>query len=512
MASFRYPRGDLDQSALLLRLLGTHWSEGYHGLELLRQYLQARTQLDLQTEQDTLEACQAASRLTVPVTHTTLCLPLQLLQSQQNLTEAAFASYDGSYQYDGTLRYGCPAPQTLYSFAVPGTIRKIPAITNRLQDPSVTWIDGLDYYLDSSRGVLHLRQDPFATGLFTQEAIYTDGEQTDTQATLWGLQVGIAKNLIHEHYGWVPELYAEPTEGYRDLVNATWDNLVEGAHHQSMLAALAAVCDVPLALSDETVVDITRDAKHLLIITDQHAYKAAKVNTSSLAIGDRVQAGQSLTDALVVYELTRGETPSSLYNLTLGKGYLANGYFGGLSFPNKDVDLVVTTDDDGYTKLSCELGGWPGDVTQFWDDFHTRGKAAGQTLAQLLDQRTNQVGEPTSVNLPATINPLEFLVENVLRYHVAIVKLVPQYFGPDALPLSTLRYLRQYLPPHVGMLIQVTTAAEEDSIDPEALDPAARVAETPGLLRALPSIAETITTASVAEGSPRLYYMEGICF
>src|SRR5690606_17803300 len=115
-------------------------------------------------------------------------------------------------------------------------------------------------------------------------------------------------------------------------------------------------------------------------------------------------------------QFQRGQVPAELRAVELGRGWLAAGFVGGLTFENKDVPLVVES-DGVYTRLSWELGGWDQDVRRFFDQLHARGLANPPTLAQLLDRRTNPAGEPTAANLPATINPLAFLVANVLRNH-----------------------------------------------------------------------------------------------
>ena len=75
------------------------------------------------------------------------------------------------------------------------------------------------------------------------------------------------------------------------------------------------------------------------------------------------------------------------------------------------------------------------------------------TLAHYLDRRRNPLSEPNSSHLPATINPLRFIVENALRNNVFVVKLTVAALGQNRLGLYNIRHLRQLLPPGTAMLL-----------------------------------------------------------
>jgi hypothetical protein len=139
----------------------------------------------------------------------------------------------------------------------------------------------------------------------------------------------------------------------------------------------------------------------------------------------------------------------------MGSGFLSVGFFGDLTFENKDAGLIVEENVAGYTKVSWSLGGFPGDVTKFWEDVHESGVAAGKTLAMYLDIRPTPVGQPAAINLPSTINPLEFLCENFLRYNTFLVKIKVNQLGPDKLPSIPADALRKIIPPQTAMIVLV---------------------------------------------------------
>lgn len=72
------------------------------------------------------------------------------------------------------------------------------------------------------------------------------------------------------------------------------------------------------------------------------------------------------------------------------------------------------------------------------------------TLAHLLDKRAQPEGEPKASDLPAKINPLQFLVKNVFRNNVFTVLIRVSDLGQNRLGLYNIRHIRQVLPPNVA--------------------------------------------------------------
>lgn len=100
------------------------------------------------------------------------------------------------------------------------------------------------------------------------------------------------------------------------------------------------------------------------------------------------------------------------------------------------------------------------------------------TLAHLLDKRRQPDGEPRPDNLPAEINPLRFLVENVLRNNVFVVRINVSALGQNRLGLYNIRHLRQVIPPQTAMIVVFELAAKLDKINAEEYVPEALVTFT----------------------------------
>jgi hypothetical protein len=333
--------------------------------------------------------------------------------------------------------------------------------------------DGIDYYLDLSRQLLVLRSDPFTDDRIARREVYnTEGAVVDYEVSLWALREQQDRRFLSEQYGyqWGFDL---PSSGpYRDFLNALWDAAVEGSSARAVQEAISAALDIPLAKGDEIVEVVTTDRDSLLVITDANVYRFVSTATPLVYVGDHVHAGMPLTDGLRFYEFNRGQVDPALLAVHLESAYLLEGYHSGLTFENKSVPLVVGT-DGMFTTVSFEIGGWPLDVEKFWDDLHARGVDAGLTLAQCLDQRTNKVGEPTAANLPTTINPLEFLVQNVLRNNFFAAQIRFSSCGPNAMGIEHLRAIRRIVPPHTALLLIVELEADEEFISMESETPQA---------------------------------------
>jgi hypothetical protein len=245
---------------------------------------------------------------------------------------------------------------------------------------------------------------------------------------------------------------------------------------------LSAIFDVPLVKSDGEVVEvITLDNAGLLIVTDKHVYRFNADATPAVAVGAVVNTGAHLTGAVKFVDLNRGVAPDDLKALALDSGYTSGCFYSDLVFENKEVPLRVDTEHpSGYTYVSFPLAGFPNDVRRFFDEMHERGiqqipttppecDLTGEnrrlgTLAHILDRRPERVGEPDAAALPATINPLKFLIANVLRNNAAIVKVRISELGKNHLGLYNIRHVRQLLPPYSALFFFYELDGQKDRI------------------------------------------------
>ncbi len=254
-----------------------------------------------------------------------------------------------------------------------------------------------------------------------------------------------------------------------------------------------------------------------------------------VAVGDTVHAGDSLTDGLRLTELNTGQTPADLQVLSLGRGFVSACFQGDLLFENKDVPLEVITDDpSGYTKLQWGLGGFPLDVAKFFDELHARGVAASQagnpatasnltkipgdpcenvpdifrppgTLAHLLDRREIRTGEPTAASLPKTINPLQFVIANVLRNNAFLVRVKSVGMPANRLGLHNVRILRKIIPPHTAMILIIDLSLQADGVA------VTQVGEQLTTFQAMEPLVEEVSPTLVGDAKLGLRVISGSC-
>jgi len=461
MATFRYPLNDLDQSDNLLGLMGSFWASTYQGNGLLEDLAGVTGQMAQQSYTQFLELINSISRFNVPLYHRENWYALRILESELNTDPSLIETYQtpGNSNYNSTtnLEYGEAAGQNFYSITKPTDLADVKVIFNRLTDPSVQLVQGIDFWLQDS--VITVRENPFDNTLIPKRDILDSrGNITDRECVLWLYRGEWDWKTVYEQFGYALRLNLQTSQGYKDFINAIFDAFVNGTSIRTQQQALASTFGVPLVVeANETVEKIVNDADHLNIITDQHVYKFPIGTTAIVAEGDTLQAGQPLTDLLQVFELNRGAAISAeaVQALTIGPGVLSWGFWGELTFENTEADLIVEEDVHGFTKVSWELGGFEFDVEKFWNDVHLNGIAKNQTLAMLLDVRENPVGQPTAASLPATINPLQFLADNFLRNNAYIVKVKPGSQLSSSLAFVPVEQLRKIQPPHTLMFLIV---------------------------------------------------------
>ena len=492
MTQFIFPQSVYDVPSNLLAVLGSWWVDEYSGKDQLHAYAQAKAQVEQQTVLDTMELIASLSRFSVPIYHRDNWYPLYLLKSEQNNAQTSLARYDdGSTYGDGTY-YDVPTMSPFYAFPKPEGLETASVMMNRFTDPTLILSENVDYLLNDT--AIIFRSSPFDDARIAKRPVYKDGQQVDTEAVIWIYRGEWDWDTIYRQFAYVLGMRLKSSQGYRDIMNAVYDATIGGAVRGSVLNALSAMTGVPLVTEAvETVEVITADSDNLLIITDQHVYKFDLTATPIVAVGDTVTKGESLTDTIRVYELNCGATPDTVRSLCLGKGYLSSCFYSDIIFENREVPLQVDAEHvSGYTKVSWGLGGFPLDVDRFFDELHERGVEEASreiddcettdtitypvnncdeqgtvgrygTLAHLLDTRDTRVGEPTSAHLPRTINPLKFLVENVLRNNACIVQ-VQASAASNGVGLHNMRLLQKVIPPHTATILMIDVAPQSDAI------------------------------------------------
>jgi hypothetical protein len=476
---------DLSTANGLMALLGTYWRIFYTQPEGIRGIVAGRAQTELLTRQLARETSALIGRSTFPRLARTPWLALDLLASQKT----GVASY--------------PAPTGLVGAA---------AIVNTITNTTKFFVSNIDFIVEDGR--VNFAIDPLTDPDVATEPVYdAAGNRSDTKSTLWILAADIDASYVYKSFGYPLSIFNESTSTYADLVDHLTDDVNNGDTKANLIRVLAALTDSKLALvTGEIVQRIYDETSRRLIITDKSVYTVPLGAGLLVGVGDVLVSDQQLTDAFKFVEL--GQTPppvNELPGLTLSPELLpGSGVVGALSFANADTPVVVTT-SLGRTKVSWSLGGNPTDVMSYWNATHTRGIAGGKTLAQCMDLRPPnlQVGDPTAANLPTSVNPLGFLIANLLRYHTIVVLFEPSSFGPNATWNLTGASLRLAIPPQDTLLGLILLPALTDII--EMGGPGTSVStgtlESLGLFDGVEPLSELNLTSLVGADTLGAYYV-----
>jgi hypothetical protein len=431
---FSFPSSDLEDLTAWSPLTSSFWTQIYGAADQVQAFWTAFQAACLQIEDQLQEAIASIGIAQCPVFHYRSWAPWTLDPAQRQVQAAGIA-------------YPVPAPA-----------QNCALLVDTIGQPNQIWVRGTDFSL--SLPWIIFRRDPISgTG----------------PITLWAYAVEEDWSYLQNQFGWLVNLEGPSSENYRQVLQVLLHSAVRGGHPRALMRLLSACTDAPLAQGQETVQVVTQDRRGLLVITDQNVYRYAQAANPLVTVGQTVYADQPLTDVFQIWDLNRGVLPEGITSLTLDTDFLSyysptsalvllslgaplfNWPGGPLTFVDQEVPLLVQTNVNGYTMVSWQLEGNPGDVTGFFQYMHQRGVNQGATLANYLDLRPvgARIGQPDATMLPKTINPLRWLVANVLRNCILIV-LRPEAYGPGALTVDWKTLLRQIMGPATAFLIQET--------------------------------------------------------
>lgn len=527
---FVYPGTDLDRGRNLLALLGSFWANSYTGIDQVSSYVTTTAETVKQTFKNLLEVVAATSRHDLPVFHEETFFPVGIRLSELNSAKTNTVRFsDSAAVFDGTLTFDQPIQSELYVFPLPQNLVDIGYLFNKVTFPTVALMKNADFFVDIENRALVFASNPFENEGFLQQKIIGTG---DTEITLWAFSGKFDYDYVFEQFAYTIGLKLRSSEGYKELMNAILTGVIDGGMTAKMLdTAVSAICGIPLALEHETVETVRLDRNGMFIATDKTVYRFNGNAEPVVVPGQELHPGNYLvrgfeiseffvsntylpadtteqvvcdvppetllatnayevlateTDedlALILQQETCSRVRKDLTTLALDAGFLSACFWGDLVFENKDVPLEVVEDHpSGYAYVRFGVGGLPADVDHFFDEIHRRGierlqevnetcppQRVRATLAHVLDYRKNIEFEPTAATLPKTINPLRFLVENVLRNNVFVVRIIVSALGQNAIGLYNIRHLRALIPPQTAMIVVFELAADVDKIYPDSI-------------------------------------------
>tara|TARA_Y100001938_G_C8100590_1_gene441392 strand:- start:616 stop:2877 length:2262 start_codon:yes stop_codon:yes gene_type:complete len=349
MAEYTYPSNDLEQGKALLRTLGSFWSLVYDGSAQVDSYLRGRALVEQQSHLNLIEAAACAGRQTIPVFHEENWHLLRIKQSDMSEHTGNLLAYGDSAEYGDVNNYD-EAQSGTYAVPIPSDLSEAPFIMNRITDPSLLLTAGVDYVVLPESNSIVFNENPFDNELIEQGELWEDGAVSDNDIYLWVFKGQFDYNYLYDHFAHVLGMRLRSTEPAKDLLNAVMDAVVGGTAQKQLVAAISAISGIPVVREiSETVVDVTKDSRNLLVITDKHVYKFNATASAVVSIGDKVSAGQTLVNEFDVLEFNRGQLSSKISAIALSPKFLSTGFYGDLQFNNKSSNIVVTEGAPPFT-------------------------------------------------------------------------------------------------------------------------------------------------------------------
>jgi len=456
MALPKYPQDELDDPFALIGLVGNFWSDVFGYPEQVRSLLSARASQDKQVVNNFNELLDSISRDKIKPLRKKSWYLLDFDTAQRDKTYVNIPRYGvTTAKYDTEIFYNGTETLSYTAYPLPAKLKNVPILFNRISASSYVAIANVDYIIQDN--VILFVNDPALDPNVVVDA---------GKFSLWVFGSAWDERDLFYQFGYVISQEQISGQNYKDFINANYDAMVEGTTSRTLDLLLEAFADVSLTKTDSEIVQqIFNFNSKKWIVTDKTVYSFHVTSSVIVAVGDTLTKGQPLTDTLKIRDFNLGIVPADVSALALGKNFMSAGFYQDLVFENQQYDTTVYTKEDGYTAIEFPVRGNPGDVEAFWEEVHSRGVAAGNTLAMLLDTRTNKVGQPGPLALPKKINPLEFLIKYLLRNNFILITMKPSKFGPNRLNLNLTYALRRLVPPHVGTIVLVELEAETDQIN-----------------------------------------------
>lgn len=455
-----------DKGEELLSRLGTFWYYIFGSGEELKQMYRGSALEAGQTYLNFLESVGTISRLDTPVFHRQDWLYITMLESE---VTSGVINYGDGVSYGEGYRYGTRTTRKRFEVAVPDGFVGSSQIFNRIIQPSLTYTEGIDYVYDKKDKVIVFTSNPFENNLVpTRNIVDENGNVVDRLAALWAYNGKLDLQYLWNHWGYALKAYMPSSEFYKSFINALADCYTECPTLEDIQLLISALTGVALVAEPvETVEKILVYADKKQVVTDKHVYTFDTLAEIVVTEGQVVNGGDPLTDAVKVIELEDSfPTISELPALVAGPEFIAGDYFSDLMFENKDVPLeYVGVDTNNKAVVKFDVSGFPEDVAAFWGSVHDKGLQAGKVLSNYLDTRTSKTDPVPAWALPATVNPMQIMLGNLMRNNIFIVVLKPAHFNDEAPGIQFFNYLRRALTPQTTYIVYVEVATGVEYID-----------------------------------------------
>ena len=437
----------------LLSNLGSFWSSVFGGQSQLTAISDAQVQVYEQTLINAAEALASVSRFEIPVFHSKQWE--KLVVSEDAVWQATNQPYvfGDSINFGSAVVFGQAKDTGTWRIPVSGEIESIRQICDRPIKPLVVWTAGVDFTYNPTTKQIETQLNPFEAGF-----------QVDENGTLslWLNDLEIDTHLLYNHFGYAIDLYAaKSSENYKNLINAVFNALMQAGDRLSIQTAVASIVGIPVVNTDGEVVEsIEYNLTSTDIKTSKYTYQYPIDCTALVDVGDVVNRGDILVDAVQIYENEQIKQ-ADVDGLYVQPAFDIPGLTGPLFFDNQLHSINFSTDEDGFAVVTFPVSGRAVDVDAFWNEVYRRSKHTGLSVAQAVRTQPGS-GQPVYAQVAPRVNPLHFLLDFVVPGNVTLVRL--KSTGNLLLENSSnLVFLRKVTPAHTALLFDVSVSLDVES-------------------------------------------------
>lgn len=369
-------------AAALFRGLGTFWAEAYAGRHEIRGFIngQARAYREPARELEGLGDWLAVSK--VPGLE---CRAWHLLslEQPQRMTARSFDREPAATVFDQIdLSVSYPLPKGMVDFVL---------ATPETHTQRKAWWYDQDVWIDRLTSRIVFRQDPYNDA-------YVDGVG---RRYIWLYRPRFSGYRVYSHSGYLIGRREEDSPAYARFVAEVVACLTQGATELRVRKAIAAAIESRVVETPSTVTDVVSGPfGETVVSTESEVFIIPDGRSSVVTVGDRVQAGDTVSDEL---EFCDHRTGSPCDDVGVTHRFALDDKVRWLSFSS--LPQTVTRPTESSVRFT--VGGEPDAVEAYW-----RAADLSDRLASLID------GEE--------VVPAELIADLILRYGWTTVKVAAQ--------------------------------------------------------------------------------------
>jgi len=492
LPSSDYPTNTVTDGQFLYRSLGSFWTQLFTDKEALRGYTLGMAEELIQSYYNLVEVVKQFSVKEIDIFHREKWKALLIKKSEfnalpvqagDNLVFGLQSAADPLYA-SKLFRVGYPKESaSAYSFKPPFSIKRFGALANRILSPSLLLLPGVDIIFKDD--ALLFNRNLFAEPSIPRAKLITDTgvqatyidtsgkTQDDEFIVLWLYDVEQDHEALYDNFGVLFDLYLPTSQNYKDLLKALMNLAVEGPTITALNKAIAALMDVPIVIEPtETVEDIYDLATHTYIVTDKNVYRAPVDYQlqSYVIVGAKLHAGDILTDNASLYDTAVDPSWWKREVATDKLGFASHVFAASLTrqlFFANTASIITYSSNTG--RITFPVQGNAEDVQSFQDYINLpENKEEIMAVLRLSATSTTMV-----------VNPLDFVFNHFFKNNTLFIRLTFYTDTQINLFFNLFGVIRQYLSPHVYLLLYVNMYRPTEELD--NLNSSLSIAAFPGV-------------------------------